>query len=63
MVAVWGVQACLEPQPDPSLLVPERELVLEGPLLKVTRRGKAQRCFFWLFSDIIVYGEPLKSGM
>ena len=41
---------------------PYRELVREGPLLKVNRRGKASQYHFWLFTDLFVYGQKKKTG-
>ena len=44
--------------PPPDLVKPHRVYVREGSLLKVCRRSNKSKTFF-LFNDVIVYGEKL----
>ena len=56
-IKVWQVQQKLVP-PPPDLVKPHRVFVREGSLLKVCRRSNKSKTFF-LFNDVIVYGEKL----
>ena len=56
--AVLQIQRCLVPEPEPSLVAPSRRFVREDTLGKVTGSSLPQYTFF-LFTDKLVYGEPL----
>eukprot|EP00939_MAST-03C_sp_MAST-3C-sp1_P000879 g879.t1 len=56
-IKVWEVQQTLVPPPS-DLIAPHRVFVREGVLEKVCRRTNKARYFF-LFNDLIIYGERL----
>ena len=48
--------------PPQLLMKPHRRFIKEGVLGKLNRRRKVKKYIFFLFSDIIVYGERHKGG-
>lgn len=56
-VKIWEIQSMFREKV--CLLNSSREYVREGPLLKSNRRGGKEALYFFLFSDILVYGERI----
>lgn len=59
-IKMWRVQRTLVPTPE-DLIQPHRLYVREGYLTKVCRRTN-KRWYFFLFSDILIYGYKLSGS-